>query len=347
MNIAIYLNRRSKTYKDAGGKMTDRNSFNIPSNPGSSVNSHTTIAGASTNGLIQSSMVTGILNKTPYDGKLDKHGEVRLRIGIIDNPMIKRTEEGRIDPINPYNVINMTTGNITIRWLEQDGGLVRPPEFGEYGQDGEGSDREPLTLTHPMIWANESNNWCGINYMPPVGSVVIVGFRKHNLPVLLGFLQSHYQVTYPLELGEIMNKGFGHNTSHWKMNDEQEHKAWVIKGDSKPVAVLDAPGRKYRWENAPYTVKLKLRLKAWIDPKSPNDNKEMIEMTATRVKDSGIEESVIELRPEKITLSVGNGQSIASSIVIEKDVNINTTGNMTLSASKTLTLVGNKIDINP
>lgn len=312
-----------------GDNMADNN-ISMPAS--SDFSSGNSIAGAQ-NGLLFSSKITTALNKTPYDGKLDRNGEVRLRIGIIDNPMIKRTAEGKIDPIDPYNVINMVTGNITIRWLEQEGGVVRPPEFGAYGQDGEGSDREPITLTHPMMWANESDNWCGINYMPPVGSVVIVGFRKHNIPVLLGFLQSHYQVTFPLELGEIMNKGFGNNTSHWKMNDEQEHRAWVNKGQLRPVSVLDSPGRKYKWEAAPYSVKLKFRLKAWTDPKNPSDNKEMIEMVAQRVGDSKTETSTIEIKPEKITMNSSSGDSNSTMEIRPDKISMKTGGSLDFSAA--------------
>lgn len=320
--------------------------ISIPSNPSGSVNSSTEIAGASVNGLIQGSMISNILNKPSYDGKLDKYGEVRLRIGIIDNPTIKRTEEGRIDPIDPYNVINMTTGNVSIRWLEQEGGIIRPAEFGEYGQDGETSDREPITLTHPMIWASEAYNWCGIHYMPPVGSVVIVGFRKHNIPVLLGFLQSHYQVVFPLELGEMMLKGFGNNTSHWKMHDEQEHKAWVNKGQLRPVAILDSPGRKYKWEKSPYAVGLKLRLKAWTDPKNPNDKKEMIELVAYRTTDNGTTTSTVEIRPEKISLSSGVDDKLSTLSVTPSSVNIKSTGDFAVEVEGKLTLKGDTVHFN-
>ena len=295
-------------------------------------NSGRTIAEASNSGVLRSSKINKSLQKPPYDGKLDKFGDVRIRIGIVDNPLIQRKNENKIDEKDPFNVVNMVTGKVSIRWMEQKGGVLRPPEFGEYGLEGELSDRESVTLNHPIMWANDIN-WFGINYLPPVGSVVLAGFRKHGIPVLLGFIQSHYEVVYPLELGEIMNKGYGQNTSHWKMNDEQEHKAWVIQDQELPVEHIETePGRKYRYEKTPYTVGLKLRLKAWKDPFNPSEKediipanpnrpvraenpsktidlshtddiakKEMIEMYAYRIKDGVLKDhSMVEVRPERI-----------------------------------------------
>lgn len=272
-------------------------------NNNESSSSERTIASGPTEGLVRSSNVSNAANKPAYDGKLDQHGSVRLRIGIVDNPTIKRNQGSKIEATDPYNVINMTTGKVTIKWAEQDGGVLRSSSFGSYGMEGEDSDKESLDLTHPFIWANDSN-WCGINHLPPIGSIVVVGFRKHNQPIILGYIQSHYEVVTPIELGEIMNKGFGNNTSHWKMHDSQEHKAWVTQNESKPVKWLkDSPGRKYEWKPAPYTIGLKLRIKAWIDPFDPGDKKEMIEMYAYKIKDGIlIEHSMVEVRPEKIHL---------------------------------------------
>ncbi|AEO93446.1 gp186 [Bacillus phage G] len=259
------------------------------------------IASGPSSGFVRSTMTSNSANKPVYDGKVDEYGSVRLRIGIVDNPMIKRNAGSKIEPTDPYNIVNLRTGHITVRWAEQDGGVVRSSSFGSYGKEGETSDKESLALTHPMIWANDSN-WCGMNYLPPIGSVVVVGFRKHNQPIVLGYIQPHYEVVTDIELGEIMNKGFGNNTSHWKMHDEQEHKAWVMQNESRPVKHLkDQDGRKYEWKPAPYTVGLKLRLKAWIDPFNPDDKKEMVEIYAYKIKDGVLlHHSSLEVRPEKV-----------------------------------------------
>lgn len=322
------------------------------------------IAAGPTSGVLRSASVSNESNKPAYDGKVDANGSVRLRIGVIDNPSIKRSDDKKIVPYDPLNVVNLETGQITVRWLEQDGGILKPSSFGKYGQEGETSNREPLKLTHPMIWANDVD-WCGINYLPPVGSIVVVGFRKHNQPVVLGYIQSHYEVVTPIELGELMNKGYGNNSSHWKMSDEQEHKAWVIQGSSRPVKHLkDKPGRKYEFKPAPYTVGLKLRLKAWINPFDPGDKKEMIEMYAYKVKDGILQEhSMVEVRPEKVHLwsespIVGKTRTesiITPSYLTNKASHVNspassyttwTPGNIRSHASGTIKYTAGKIYLN-
>lgn len=327
-------------------------------------NSGNKIAAGPTSGLIRGSVVSNNLNRSPYDGKIDPYGNLRLRIAIVDNPLIKRDPKKVIDAHDPENVINMTQGTITVKWAEHHGGVVKPSSFGEYGMEGETSSRESISLTYPFIWANDKN-WCGINYLPPVGSVLVVGFRKHNQPIVLGYIQPHYQITQPLELGEIMNKGYGNNTSHWKMHDEQEHKAWVTQGSSRPVKWLkDKPGRKYEWGTVPYTVGLKLRLKAWINPFDPGDKKEMIEMYAYRIKDGILEDhSMIEIRPEMIhswsenpiKKKVRSEQIITPDYLTNKSTKLNspvhsyttwTPGNIRMHATGTIKITAGKIYLN-
>jgi hypothetical protein len=281
------------------------------------------------------------LQKPAYDGKVDQYGDVRIRLGIIDNPSIQsRSADTEVDPLNPKDVINMSTGKFTVKWLEQQGGLVRNSK--DYSgtkkdDDNSDSDREPMGLTHPIMWAS-ADNWMGFHYMPPVGSIILVGFRKHNLPVLLGFVQSHYEIVTSIELGEMMMKGFGGNTSHWKMHDEQEHTAYVTEGSSRPVKLIRGQqGRVYEWQKAPYTVGLRFRMKAWIDPKNPNDKKEMIEMYAYKMQKGIIQEhSMIELRPESVQLWSQNpiSQKSKSEMTITPGGITSTTGTETIDASK-------------
>ena len=322
------------------------------------------IANGPTRGLVKATTVSNMANKPAYDGKLDANGTVRLRIGIVDNPMIKRTRYNKIDPIDPFNIVNMETGKVTIRWAEQDGGVLRPSSFGTYGMEGESSDRESLDLTHPMMWTNDTN-WCGTHYLPPIGSVAVIGFRKHNQPIILGYIQPHYEVVNRIELGEIMNKGFGNNTSHWKMHDAQEHKAWVTQGESRPVKWLkDQPGRKYEWNAAPYTIGLKLRMKAWIDPFDPEDKKEMIEMYAYKIKDGTLtEHSMVEIRPEKVHIwsespileKVKSEEIIAPSYATIKSQKLDspdvsyttwTPGNIRMHSTSVIKLTSGKIYLN-
>lgn len=191
-------------------------------------------------------MLEDILFKKPHNGFVDPMGEVRLRIGVVDNPTTYRQQGELLNPLNPVGAVNMSTGKICVRWLGEQGGLIRSPDFkGETKADkknaddhGEivvndedyedNNDRELLSLSHPMIWANDKR-WCGFHYLPPIGSIVVVGFRKNNLPVLLGFLQSHYEICSPISLGEIMIKGYGQNHIWWKQSDEIEMKTWAVK----------------------------------------------------------------------------------------------------------------------
>ncbi|MNB89373.1 hypothetical protein D3C75_364040 [compost metagenome] len=239
----------------------------------------------------------------PVNGGIsDQYSDVRLRIGIIDNPTTTRNSNTKFDPLKSNSAVNLSSGKVSIRWLEYDGGLIRPPEFSTKGGDDydDFSDREMLSLTHPIMW-NDEVNWMGINYLPPVGSVVVVGYRKNNLPVILGFLQQHYQVCEPLKLGELMIKGYGQNSSHWKQDNEQEHKAWIIEGEK------DGFGKE-----SSDTVVLKIRLKAAAskdddtsddvnNPKDRANKKGLIDLVAYRVSGGKhIAASAIEIKPESI-----------------------------------------------
>lgn len=239
----------------------------------------------------------------PYQGGSgDPHLDVRLRIGIIDHAVQKNAP---IDPLNASKIINMATGKVCIRWLEYPGGIIRPPEFSTGSNENydDFSDREMIGLTHPIMW-NSGDNWMGINYMPPVGSVVVVGFRKNNLPVILGFLQQHYSVCEPLKLGEIMIAGYGRNTSHWKQDHEQEHKAWISQGEKNGFGIAN-----------PDTVGLRIKIKAGSnqdddkndDPNNPvnrNNKRGLIELYAYRlVNGEMIEASALEVKPESISLN--------------------------------------------
>lgn len=240
--------------------------------------------------------IVGELDKPVNGGIQDKHRDVRLRLGVVDNPTIVRKGQGRLDPINSNKIVNMSSGKISIKWIEESGGIIRPPEFG--GSDDDFSDREMLVLTHPIMWADDSN-WMGINYMPPVGSIVVVGFRKHGLPVLLGFLQQHYQVMYPLELGEIGIKGYGQNYIHSKIHNEWEAKSWVSKGQS--ILSSKTANNTWTYEPAPKTVNLSLKIKASKDPKKPSEPHGMIELKATDPDE--LQVTTIDLRPASLLIS--------------------------------------------
>lgn len=211
-------------------------------------------------------------DRTPYNGTLDKFSEVRLRIAVIDNHEIKRPQYSKIDPLDIKNIINLNTGNVVLRWVDMPGGILRSentdgkwehnkkyedssgvnkhedvdeyqdgtseayklglPENRDYDEWTINSRREMVQLTHPFIWA-DSTNYCGMNYIPPVGSKVIVGFKKQGMPIILGYIPTHYAICKPvLKPGEIVMKGYGNNYIHWRQSDKLDMKVWTTKGNT-------------------------------------------------------------------------------------------------------------------
>lgn len=183
----------------------------------------------------------------PYNGMVDRLGEVKLRLAIIDNYEIER-KSNFIDPLDTKNIINHNNGNIVIKWLDGPGGIIRPQEVGgkwdylrkndkynpeerDFNEWDIMSRREQIPLTHPFIWTNNTN-YCGFNFMPPVGSIVVVGFRKLGLPVILGYLSNHFKICYPvLKPGEMSMKGYGNNYTHWRWSDKMDMKVWSKEGE--------------------------------------------------------------------------------------------------------------------
>jgi len=187
-------------------------------------------------------------SRDPYDGQLDKNAEIRLRLALIDNYELKREQDSSYDPINIKDVVNLNTGFVTLRWLDASGGVMRSNDFAGdwiYNQENSAynpedrtlnewyiqSRREMVQLTYPFMWSN-TTNYCGMNYIPPVGSIVIVGFRKLGLPIILGFLSNNYKTLYPiLKPGEISIKGYGNNYIHNRQSDKLDLTAWSKIGE--------------------------------------------------------------------------------------------------------------------
>ena len=70
-------------------------------------------------------MIEHILSKSPYDGLVEQGSDMRLRIGIVDNPTYYRPEGTPLNPLNPIGIVNTQTGKICVRWLEMKGGLIK------------------------------------------------------------------------------------------------------------------------------------------------------------------------------------------------------------------------------
>lgn len=278
--------------------------------------------------------MTDYSQKKPYDGLLDQHADVRLRIGRVDNPTIMRKEGSDIEPLNTVGIVNLQTGQICVTWIDGQGkgGIVRSSQFsGENDYktnqiDGHGtivtdytldsSEQQMLTLSHAMMWANDKN-WCGMHYLPPVGSIVVVGFRKNNMPVLLGYLQSNYSQCSPIKAGELMMKGYGNNHIHWQQSDKLELKAWSTK-DSADLSDLNS-GRRNDSNCDVYVVL------------NGNDKSVKFRVRDRNRNDGKSYDSFLKMEPDKIYMEVVSDNGTSNINMTDSNVTINT-GSFTVNA---------------
>jgi len=247
--------------------------------------------------------------KTPENGTNDRLADVRLRLAVIDNYELE-PKNGKIKPLEDYHVVNMNTGKVVVRWLDHNGGLLRPSQFAYpnkgypepwsyfpekdskypeertlecYNHD-RASEREMIPLTHTFIWSN-GKNWSGINYLPPIGTIVIVGFQKNGLPIILGTLQSNYEKCKPyLKMGETMIKGYGNNYIHWRWSDKLDAHVWCKRNEID----IDDP---YKTDRYPHDIDMWVRFDCytsnlWIEVSQLDleDHK----TTTIEIKPSGI-----------------------------------------------------------
>ena len=261
----------------------------------------------------------------PQGGMADQYSDIRIRLAIIDNPEIKRDQNSQINPLDINGAINVNTGKVTLRWVDSPGGVIRTQDLsGEWEYDAKKdkynpeerdfqewsitSQREQVSLSHPFIWADNSN-WCGYNYLPPAGSVVMVGFRKQGMPLILGFVQTHYQICEPpLKPGETVNKGYGNNYIHNRWSDKLDLKAWSKTGEIDN----DDPYKKKK-NTANCTLWIRL-----------NANDRYIEMSAQGTASSG-NESSLNKYPQKIEGNAASKIIIRPSSVLIQTDGANTT----------------------
>jgi hypothetical protein len=129
---------------------------------------------------------------------IDKNTEVFLRLAIVDNPTFNRPSPVGMDPTEVDGVVNENTGKVCLKWLGMGGGVVTPESNATYfgkrtsynsedrslDEVSNNSTQEIVELTYPFMWVGPGN-WCGYNYLPPIGAKVIVGFSKNGLPQIL------------------------------------------------------------------------------------------------------------------------------------------------------------------
>ena len=192
--------------------------------------------------------------KREYRG-IEKNSEIVLRLAVIDNPELNRPSPIGMDPTDVGGVVNDSTGKVCLRWLGMSGGVVNPgpasvkqpevtsynPEDRKLSETATGSEKELVPLTYPFLWVG-TDNWCGYNYLPPIGAKVIVGFSKNGYPQILGYLNPHYKICTPyLRPGEVVHKGYGNNYVHLRQSNKLDVKVWANAGDAD---VDDPTGEK-------------------------------------------------------------------------------------------------------
>lgn len=165
---------------------------------------------------------------------LEEHYAIQLRVATIENPLKGIKSPISKDPLEIDQVINDNLGTVCLRYNDLNVGAIQPNGTGKkinktisysaedrtYNEFANSDTRPIVPLTYPFIFAN-AYNWCGMNYLPPVGSKVIIGFGKQNFPYILGFLVEKYMaMTPPLLPGEVCIKGWGNNYIHWHWSNK-------------------------------------------------------------------------------------------------------------------------------
>lgn len=318
-------------------------------------------------------------NAKPVNGSLDKFDSIRLRIGIIENYTTNPTLNVD-DPLDIEGVVNMNNGQVVISWLDYSGGIVRPDDYAYPSQgytepwtyypdkdskypelrtlscynNDKSSDKEIISLTHSFIWGN-STNWCGTNYLPPVGSRVIVGFKKGNDPAILGYLQANYTTCKPyLKPGETMIKGYGDNYAHWRWSDKMDIHLKTTSGKID----IDDP---YKKDVYPATIEMWMRFDTFT-------RNIFIDVNQTDSIDGKIARSTIEIKPETINIKTEDvtrkrnssvtistddiygfstdGTNTSSIYIAPQELTMTSNGAININATGNVNISGSKINLN-
>lgn len=174
------------------------------------------------------------------------HNPVYLRIAVVEDPATVRQSLINVDCTEVESAVNVSNGKVCLRWVGMSGGVCNPgepasapgprtaynPEDRDETEMASPSYRQTTELSYPFIWAGPSGNWCGVNFLPPIGTKVIVGFQKNGVPTILGYLNPKYKNCKPYVLpGETCIKGYGNNYAFFRQSNKLDLHAWSSKGD--------------------------------------------------------------------------------------------------------------------
>jgi hypothetical protein len=245
---------------------------------------------------------------------------MKIRTATISSPEV--SPQDGYEETDPNGHININTGQCSLSWEDTPGGVCRPAFLaGETKSTTEGlsinpeektgsgqattSARESVDISQPCIWTG-NDNWCGINYMPPVGSRVITGQGPNGKPQIMGYLPSNYSACNPiLSVGETCMKGYGNNYIHCRQSNKIDLKAWGGSGD--------------------------------IDPDDPNQSKSSSSDSTVWVR--------LNANDGYLKLSVGGGSN-SSAIMMTNDVITITTGTYNLQVRNLINIDSPKITQN-
>lgn len=182
----------------------------------------------------------------------------KLRVGIIEDPTLVREYDRDGTPINydpmevkvgpgeidgdsqqvrGVNIVNTITGQVSIRWLDGDGGghiLPQGQEIEQYVNQtinslGLRDSVEPILNLSMGLWGGLHPGTgyltiAGLEFMPPAGSVVIVGYTARERGVILGYFLPNYTRIFnstssqytALNPGEVRLTSYGGSYIHLK-----------------------------------------------------------------------------------------------------------------------------------
>lgn len=170
--------------------------------------------------------------------------QLQLRIATIENPLKSINSPISKDNLDTSGVVNLNTGKCTLRFndfqvgvaIQNDKGSPVDNPYSYSAPDrtlidvADSSIGPCVPLTYPFVFTN-AKNWCGINYIPPASSKVIVGFGKNHTAFILGYLAEHYQAMTPVLMpGEVCISGWGNNYIHWQWSNKIDIVAGATQG---------------------------------------------------------------------------------------------------------------------
>ena len=192
-----------------------------------------------------SSIETNIANKN-YETRRENYSDLRIKPISSDSLKLAVVQDFRDpnsqnkDPLDQTNIIK--DDKVVIKWFRHESGLIGSsylagdwkyiPQNDTYEIKNKKkhyaitSNQLNVTRTYPFIWAEKDKELsiprcCGINYVPPNGSIAIASQLATGETYLNNYVISNPDALYPvLKPGEISIMGYGNNFIYWGQSDK-------------------------------------------------------------------------------------------------------------------------------